>query len=125
MHLLAKTKAALDDDKLAVASSPPASQDSVSNAATMTSSMASVGLAAAAASRHWYSNKAEMLPFLSLCSRYPGGPWAGLLQQTMKDKQKGKYACFVYNILYKLIVKNLHQIAHTLSMAICKYFQIP
>ena len=51
-------------------------------------SMASVA-AAAAASRHWYSNKAEMLPFLSLCSRYPGGPWAGLLQQTMKEKQKG------------------------------------
>ena len=46
--------------------------------------------AAAAASRQWYSNKADMLPFLSLCSRYPGGPWAGLLQQTMKEKQKGR-----------------------------------
>ena len=29
----------------------------------------------------------EMIPFLSLCSRYPG-PWAGLLQQSMKEKQK-------------------------------------
>ena len=54
----------------------------------MATSMASVA-AAAAASRQWYSNKAEMIPFLSLCSRYPGGPWAGLLQQTMKEKQKG------------------------------------
>ena len=59
------------------------------NSSTMATSMASVA-AAAAASRHWYSNKAEMIPFLSLCSRYPGGPWAGLLQQTMKEKQKGK-----------------------------------
>lgn len=32
-------------------------------------------------------NKPGVLPFLSLCSRYPGGPWAGLLQQSMKDKQ--------------------------------------
>lgn len=34
----------------------------------------------------WYG-KPEMLPFLSLCSRYPG-PWAGLLQQTIKEKQR-------------------------------------
>ena len=31
---------------------------------------------------------ASMASFLSLCSRYPGGPWAGLLQQTIKDKQQ-------------------------------------
>ena len=31
--------------------------------------------------------KPGMLPFLSLCSRYPGGPWAGLLQQSIKEKQ--------------------------------------
>lgn len=35
---------------------------------------------------NWYG-KPEMLPFLSLCSRYPGGPWAGLLQQSIKEKQ--------------------------------------
>jgi hypothetical protein len=34
----------------------------------------------------WYA-RPEMIPFLSLCSRYPG-PWAGLLQQSMKEKQK-------------------------------------
>ena len=65
--------------------SPVSSSDSTS----MVQSMASVA-AAAAASRQWYSNKADMIPFLSLCSRYPGGPWAGLLQQTMKEKQKGR-----------------------------------
>ena len=32
-------------------------------------------------------NKPGVLPFLSLCSRYPGSPWAGLLQQTIKHKQ--------------------------------------
>lgn len=32
-------------------------------------------------------NKPGVLPFLSLCSRYPGSPWAGLLQQTIKEKQ--------------------------------------
>jgi hypothetical protein len=41
---------------------------------------------ATAAAANFY-NKPGMLPFLSLCTRYPGGPWAGLLQQTMKDKQ--------------------------------------
>jgi hypothetical protein len=35
---------------------------------------------------NWYA-RPEMIPFLSLCSRYPG-PWAGLLQQSMKEKQK-------------------------------------
>ena len=35
-------------------------------------------------------NKPGVLPFLSLCSRYPGSPWAGLLQQTIKQKQAGK-----------------------------------
>ena len=65
--------------------SPVSSSDSSS----MVTSMASVA-AAAAASRQWYSNKADMIPFLSLCSRYPGGPWAGLLQQSMKEKQKGR-----------------------------------
>lgn len=43
---------------------------------------------------NWYG-KPEMLPFLSLCSRYSSGPWAGLLQQTIKEKQKlssGTYA---------------------------------
>ena len=38
-------------------------------------------------SPEWYG-KPEMLPFLSLCSRYSSGPWAGLLQQTIKEKQK-------------------------------------
>ena len=38
----------------------------------------------------WYGKQpVEMLPFLSLCSRYSAGPtWAGLLQQTIKEKQK-------------------------------------
>ena len=70
-------------------SSVLSSVSSTLNSTNMVTSMASVA-AAAAASRQWYSNKAEMIPFLSLCSRYPGGPWAGLLQQTMKEKQKGK-----------------------------------
>ena len=39
-----------------------------------------------AAAANIYS-KPGMLPFLSLCSRYPGGPWAGLLQQSIKEKQ--------------------------------------
>ena len=41
---------------------------------------------ATAAAANLY-NKPGVLPFLSLCSRYPGGPWAGLLQQTIKEKQ--------------------------------------
>ena len=44
-------------------------------------------LPAASAAAEW-CGKAEMLPFLSLCSRYSTGPWAGLLQQTIKEKQK-------------------------------------
>ena len=42
-----------------------------------------------AAAANFY-NKPGVLPFLSLCSRYPGGPWAGLLQQTIKQKQIAK-----------------------------------
>ena len=78
-----------DEESLSTAGQLTTSQEQQQNIAT---SMASVA-AAAAASRHWYrSNKnAEMIPFLSLCSRYPGGPWAGLLQQTIKDKQKGNF----------------------------------
>ena len=68
----------------------------------MVTSMASVA-AAAAASRQWYSNKADMIPFLSLCSRYPGGPWAGLLQQTMKDKQKGEQITFIVELIKSII----------------------
>ena len=34
------------------------------------------------------SSVASVASFLSLCSRYPGGPWAGILQQTIKDKQQ-------------------------------------
>ena len=41
---------------------------------------------ATAAAANLY-NKPGVLPFLSLCSRYPGSPWAGLLQQTIKEKQ--------------------------------------
>ena len=76
-----------DEESPATTTAGPLEKEEQHNIAT---SMASVA-AAAAASRHWYrSNKnAEMIPFLSLCSRYPGGPWAGLLQQTIKDKQKG------------------------------------
>lgn len=79
-----------DEEGSSTAGPLATSQEQQHNIAT---SMASVA-AAAAASRHWYrSNKnAEMIPFLSLCSRYPGGPWAGLLQQTIKDKQKGKFS---------------------------------
>ena len=40
-----------------------------------------------AAAANIYS-KPGMLPFLSLCSRYPGGPWAGLLQQSIKDHKQ-------------------------------------
>ena len=41
--------------------------------------------AAAAAVGSWYT-KPEMLPFLSLCSRYPTGSWAaGLLQHSMMN----------------------------------------
>ena len=39
-----------------------------------------------------WCGKPEMLPFLSLCSRYPGSPWAGLLQQTIKEKQQSMAA---------------------------------
>ncbi|XP_059094186.1 zinc finger protein 358-like isoform X2 [Tigriopus californicus] len=34
-----------------------------------------------------WPRKPDMLPFLSLCSRYPSGPWAGLLQQSIKERQ--------------------------------------
>ena len=43
-------------------------------------------MVATAAAANLY-NKPGVLPFLSLCSRYPGSPWAGLLQQTIKEKQ--------------------------------------
>ncbi len=56
---------------------------------------AATAAAAAAAAAQWYATgggggggKPEVLPFLSLCSRYPGSPWAGLLQQTIKEKQQ-------------------------------------
>ena len=49
--------------------------------ASLTASMA------AAAAANWYG-KPEMIPFLSLCSRYPGVPLAGLLKQSIKDKEK-------------------------------------
>ena len=45
------------------------------------------GVGVNAGGADWYG-KPEMLPFLSLCSRYSSGPWAGLLQQTIKEKQK-------------------------------------
>ena len=45
-----------------------------------------VATAKAACAANLY-NKPGVLPFLSLCSRYPGSPWAGLLQQTIKEKQ--------------------------------------
>ena len=72
-------------------------------------------MSAAAAAANWYnanknntanSNPASMLPFLSLCSRYPGGPWAGILQQTMKEKQKQgtvlNKICLISRIFYAL-----------------------
>ena len=76
------------DDDNANAENSAISPVSSSDNSSMVTSMASVA-AAAAASRQWYSNKADMIPFLSLCSRYPGSPWAGLLQHTIKEKQKG------------------------------------
>lgn len=61
----------------------------------MAAAAASSAAAAAVASKgmdHEVQNNLMMaapgvIPFLSLCSRYPGSPWAGLLQQTIKEKQ--------------------------------------
>ena len=75
--------------------SPAATTTTTTSAATVAQQAAATMAAAnAAVAAGWYGKTAtaaaseNMLPFLSLCSRYPAGPWAGLLQQTIKEKQK-------------------------------------
>ena len=65
-------------------------------------------MVATAAAANLY-NKPGVLPFLSLCSRYPGSPWAGLLQQTIKEKQANisfGIQRLVNDNRYKLVILN-------------------